>query len=844
MMSKRMKKVYSLLICFTFILSILSPLRTAAAPMDKAVELKFGTPATGKLKAGEEAWFKISPGKNVSTASHVFFTVSGTSTPHFTVYADLQSAQNEFTYANYENRVDGLEYPLAWTGPYYIKVVAEAAGDYTINTEAVTKPPGEREEDGGMCMIEESVKGQKTSLQTLASMRTIRDSLLNQTKVGKEITSLYYKVSATTVFDVVKDKKYRDEILKYLEQLRPLLEELEKIAKGKNSDYTITDKDYQTIIGLKDLVLSKSTTSVTKEVNAQWTTVNAVGIKGKKLNVLVEQLQLKQKSKKYVNNEIIVSVNNTAAKDAMVKAAGALSGKQVKVEAMTAKGVAIANTYVLKYEGNQSPEELAALLQNHPAVTYAEPNHIVRSFANDIQYQYHWSLENNGQAGGEKGADIRYKDIISLLAGKKYNNTLIAVVDTGTNYTVQDLKSVVRTDLDKDFVNEDDDAIDDNDHGTHVAGTIAALGNNSYSMTGINPFANILPVKVLDADGGGTVEQIALGIRHAVDKGAKVINLSLGSSEFSETIEKQLIYAKQKGVTVVAAAGNDGEGQLSYPASSEYVISVGATDPADMRAEFSNFGKGLDIVAPGVGIPSLMHDGEVMYLSGTSMAAPHVAAIAGLIYSIKPNVKPNEVQQILTKNTVDLGALGYDEEYGSGRLDASRVLHALGFAYPKPAKPTVKPVDDNDTVITGTAKAQSIIVKNGKSIIGNAPVDAKGNYTIKIKAQKAGTVLHVSAISDKGVVGDPVAIPVKDATPPAKPTVETVSSKSTSVIGQTEAGAVVTVMSGTKTIGTGKANSKGRFSIAIAKQKTGTELTITATDGAKNVSGKSIVKVK
>lgn len=154
---------------------------------------------------------------------------------------------------------------------------------------------------------------------------------------------------------------------------------------------------------------------------------------------------------------------------------------------------------------------------------------------------------------------------------------------------------------------------------------------------------------MLDSAGSGDTEQIALGIKYAADKGAKVINLSLGGG-YSRVLEFALKYAADKNVLIAAASGNDGENALSYPASSKYVMSVGATNRMDMTADFSNYGKGLDISAPGSDIPSLVPNGNVTYMSGTSMATPYAAAAAGLLFAQNPKLKRTEVEDMLKKD--------------------------------------------------------------------------------------------------------------------------------------------------------------------------------------------------
>ncbi|WP_449403050.1 S8 family peptidase [Exiguobacterium artemiae] len=255
---------------------------------------------------------------------------------------------------------------------------------------------------------------------------------------------------------------------------------------------------------------------------------------------------------------------------------------------------------------------------------------------------------------------------------KKQATTLVAVIDSGINPSYADFAGKVRMDLGYDFVNHSKTAWDDNGHGSHVDGIIAAGSNNTYGMTGINSKASIIPIKVLNENGGGYTSDLVKGINHAVKKGAKVINLSLGGDTSSKAVESALAYAKSKNILIVAASGNAGKKALDYPARSKYVLSVGATGRTDKRASFSNYGTGLDLVAPGVSIPSYLADGEIAFASGTSMAAPHVAAVASILYSLKPKIKATDVENILKKSAKDLGAKGYDTVYGFGRLNADR----------------------------------------------------------------------------------------------------------------------------------------------------------------------------
>jgi serine protease len=247
-----------------------------------------------------------------------------------------------------------------------------------------------------------------------------------------------------------------------------------------------------------------------------------------------------------------------------------------------------------------------------------------------------------------------------------------------------------------DVVNDDGDPDDGDGHGTHVAGTIAQTTNNGVGVAGMSHGACILPVKVLDDSGAGTTADIAEGIHYAVDHGAKVINMSLGiSARFDirndTVLDPALDYAYEKGVTVVCAAGNEGvDTNVGYPAIYPTTIAVGATDFEDNVTPYSNGGFGLDVVAPGGDTTSDLNgddygdgilqetriDGVWGYylFQGTSMAAPHVAAVAAMLIASDTATSPDDIYAVLTGTALDLGTSGYDGLYGHGLVQAHDAL--------------------------------------------------------------------------------------------------------------------------------------------------------------------------
>ncbi|GMB09336.1 S8 family serine peptidase [Thermolongibacillus altinsuensis] len=259
------------------------------------------------------------------------------------------------------------------------------------------------------------------------------------------------------------------------------------------------------------------------------------------------------------------------------------------------------------------------------------------------------------------------------LAGK--HSVTVAVIDTGVDMKHPDLKAKVLPSYNA--ANPADPGIKEY-HGTHVAGIIGASANNGVGAHGINPNVKILPIDVFSGGYGASDYVIAQGILYAIEKGAKVINMSLGGYFNSPILEEAVKKAIDAGVTVVAAAGNDATDMYSIPASYEGVISVGATDNKNHLAEFSNYGPSVDLVAPGVDVYSPLYDyakgSTFAELSGTSMASPIVAGVASLILSKYPNLKPYEVEAILERTATDLGEKGYDLKYGNGLVNPVAAL--------------------------------------------------------------------------------------------------------------------------------------------------------------------------
>ncbi len=362
-----------------------------------------------------------------------------------------------------------------------------------------------------------------------------------------------------------------------------------------------------------------------------------------------------------------VNTNNPASLGSLENAVNRYQAKIVDKVAMEGSIRAVAVEILLSYVPSFVEEVRATGM-----ASYVEPSMKVQAtFTPDDPY---WSVQWGPQM---IQADWAWNTTVGS------DDVLVAVVDTGVDYGHPDLAGNY-VPLGFNWVSMNADPRDDFGHGTHCAGIIAAVLNNGVGMAGVAQ-VHIMAEKVLDSGGYGYWDWVANGIINATDSGAKIISMSLGGYGDSQLLHDAVKYAYGRGVLLIAAAGNDNTNMKSYPAAYEEVVAVAATDQYDNSASFSNWGDWVELAAPGVDILSTMptyyvtlnsygYPMNYAYLSGTSMACPHTAGVAALVWSLYPNKTRDWVRLWLRDTADDLGDPGFDQIYGYGRVSARNAV--------------------------------------------------------------------------------------------------------------------------------------------------------------------------
>lgn len=376
----------------------------------------------------------------------------------------------------------------------------------------------------------------------------------------------------------------------------------------------------------------------------------------------------------YQDGELLVRFSKAAAGSAVrAQTLAAAGGGQVTREFTLVPGL----TVVKLPEGTALTDALARFNQT-PGILYAQPNyqHKALRTPNDPQFSQLWGLHNTGQTGGTPGVDIDAPEAWERGVGG--GSVVVAVIDTGVDYNHEDLAANMWTNPGEvpgngidddgngyvddvhgyDVVNGDGDPMDDNDHGTHCAGTIGGVGNNGLGVAGVCWNVKIMALKFLSASGSGNTAHAIGCIEYAVQMGAKVLNNSWGGGPYEQALKDAIDAAGAADVLFVAAAGNDygndNDMNPSYPASyeSDNIISVMSVDAFGAMSSFSNFGEqSVDLAAPGSAILSCKRGGGYVLFSGTSMATPHVVGACALLRSLNGGLSCQQVKDALVSTT-------------------------------------------------------------------------------------------------------------------------------------------------------------------------------------------------
>lgn len=419
-----------------------------------------------------------------------------------------------------------------------------------------------------------------------------------------------------------------------------------------------------------------------------------------------------------------------------------------------------------KAAGLPAEEVMAAFIEASGAVEFAEPDYIAAPVLtpNDPSLGSQWhhtKINSRGAWDAGSGASI-----------------VAAVCDTGVDPDHPDLQGNLLADLGwNTYLNTN--AWDDiHGHGTSVAGCIAAIGNNGLGVAGVAYSAKIIPIRICyDSTGYAYYSDMAEGIRYGVDHGAKVVNLSYGGW-YGSQIRDACQYAWGQGAIVCVAAGNDGLDQAAY-AESDYMLLVGATDSADAKASWSNYGVPVDFFAPGVSIYTTRNGGVYGSVSGTSFASPISAGLATLVYGINPSFSPAEVESIIMSTCVDLGAVGDDSVYGAGRIDAAAAAGLARGIISNAAPVAVVTVAPNPAAIgaavtfdgtasydvDGTIQSHAWTFGDGATASGSLVThaySAVGTYTVTLTVSdeygKTGVKTASLAVIDPNAVAAPTAL--------------------------------------------------------------------------------------
>ena len=498
----------------------------------------------------------------------------------------------------------------------------------------------------------------------------------------------------------------------------------------------------------------------------------------------------------YASNKLIVKFNDTIN----IAQANQIKNTLGVVKTETIK---LTGAEIWTLSGKTSVETAIATYRNSSTFKYIEPDYIVTkavTIPNDPGFGQLWGLNNTGQNGGTPDADIDAPEAWDIQTGNP--NLVIGVIDTGVDYNHPDLVGNIWTNpgeiagdgIDNDnngyiddirgwdFAYNDNNPSDVDGHGTHVSGTIAGKGNNGVGVTGVAWNAKIMPLKFLNDSGSGSTSNAILAINYATAKGVKLTNNSWGGGGYSQALYDAINAAGQQGALFIAAAGNDSNNTditPAYPASYNLanIISVASTTRTDSLSYFSNYGlTSVDLGAPGSDIYSTLPNNSYGTYSGTSMASPHVAGAAALVWSQNPTWTAQQVKNTLMNTGDPIAALAGKTVSGK-RLN---VFNALAAANLPSVTVSVSPAtvqEDGATNLvytftrTNLNLSSPLTVNFGASGIANAaPVGSDpADYSVITNSSvtfnpttKLGTVTFAANATTATVAVDPIADTVQE----------------------------------------------------------------------------------
>jgi len=420
-----------------------------------------------------------------------------------------------------------------------------------------------------------------------------------------------------------------------------------------------------------------------------------------------------------------------------------------------------------------------SLVEMGGLVEYAELDGwgaVARVVPDDPDFAAQWSLHNTGQVvegvPGTADADVDAPEAWDVFTGGA--PVLVAIVDTGV-----DPHPEFADRLCSGYATEGDpfDTLDTCDHGTRVAGIIAAARNDGMGIAGLADIVELLPVRVFEGC-SGTESQTAAGIVWAVDHGADIVVVALSFGIGTQTLEDAVTYAVTSGALVVGSAGNTGLGDVRFPAAFEACLAVSATTSQDSLAGFSSYGDAIDLSAPGQSVLTTSCDGGYVFESGTSASAGHAAGVAALVKSYAPQLMWDELAGVLIESADDLGEVGWDPRFGAGRLSAAQALGAaplpaIRFEHVDPLPEGIPPgeqttvivriLDGDQQVVSATAQ---LFYRIAGADFLSSPLTALGDelYEVALPIASCETLVeyYLGVMGDGGTwVYDPYDAPAE-----------------------------------------------------------------------------------